>query len=800
MLLSKIPGVFDKTFLAAVASVYVLIAVRTADAQVVVQPQIIVEPQVVLPQSPGPQAPPTYRLPGDPIVQPSTPLVNQAGLQVGGLTVESIYKSKKFTPQKFDPKWEKTGAKFVQSKPSEQVDGGSDLIAIDPLTDEQTTLLSASQMVPEGKTKSLKVSGHQWANDRELALIYTNTRKVWRHHSRGDYWLLNRTNGSLRQVGKQHPESSLMFAKFSPNGEMIAYVSQGDVFVESIASGETKQLTQKSSPEIINGTSDWVYEEEFDLKDCIRWSPDSKRIAFWEFDTSEVAEFTMINNTAEFYPKLTKFKHTKPGKTNSAVRIGVVDVNGESTKWLQVEGDPRENYLARARWTGDNQLMLQHLNRQQNRNSVLLADATTGQTKELFADTDAAWLETNDTIIEFDDGKQFTWISEQDGWRHVYLVDSSTGAMKLVTPGDYDVIELLRVTDDSIYFIASPNEPTERYLFRVAITGGEAQRLTPAKYQGWNQYNVSADGSIAVHTVSSFGQPPFVQTIKLPSHETIRKITDNSKVRGELAKLPSVDTRFFQVNVEGQSLNTYVMKPLNFDPSKKYPVIVHVYGEPWGTTVTNNWGGGNYLFHRMLCEKGYAVCSIDNRGTKVPRGARFRKSIYRQIGILAAADQAAAITGIAKHIPWIDSQRIGIWGWSGGGSMTLNALFKYPEIYKTGISIAAVPDMRYYDSIYQERYMDTPQNNPDGYKNGSPINSAKNLKGNLLIIHGTGDDNCHYQTFELLVNELVKHDKPFTMMSYPNRSHSINEGANTSVHLRKLMTNYFLENLPAGGK
>ena len=202
----------------------------------------------------------------------------------------------------------------------------------------------------------------------------------------------------------------------------------------------------------------------------------------------------------------------------------------------------------------------------------------------------------------------------------------------------------------------------------------------------------------------------------------------------------------------------------------------------------------------MSCEKGYAVCSIDNRGTKVPRGARFRKSIYRQIGILAAADQAAAITGIAKHIPWIDSQRIGIWGWSGGGSMTLNALFKYPEIYKTGISIAAVPDMRYYDSIYQERYMDTPQNNPDGYKNGSPINSAKNLKGNLLIIHGTGDDNCHYQTFELLVNELVKHDKPFTMMSYPNRSHSINEGANTSVHLRKLMTNYFLENLPAGGK
>ena len=787
-------GEFLKTVPAFLMPFVALVAVdalaESVIAQVIVQPQIIVEPQ-----SNGIQTQsPSYRLPGDPLP------VAQPAAQTGGLTVESIYKSKKFTPGKFDPKWEKTGAKFVQSQPSKEVKGGSDLIAIDPLNDQKTTLLSAAQMTPPGSQKSLKVADHQWANDRELALIFTNTRKVWRHHSRGDYWLLNRTSGSLRQVGKQHPESSLMFAKFSPDGKKIAYVSQGDVFIESTATGATKQLTQKSSPEIINGTSDWVYEEEFDLNDCIRWSPDSRKIAYWEFDTSGVSEFTMINNTDSLYPKLKKFKHTKPGQTNSAVRIGVVDINGDSTKWIQVTGDPRENYLARARWTGDDQLMLQYLNRQQNRNSVLLADTNTGQTRELFSDTDSAWLETCDTIIELDEGKRFTWISEKDGWRHVYLVDAQTGAMQLVTPGDYDVIELLRVTKDSIYFIASPDKPTERYLYRVAINGGQAQRLTPAKYQGWNQYNVAADGSVAVHSVSSFGSPPFVQTIKLPSHESIRKITDNSKVRSALAELPRVESRFFQINVGGQSLDTYVMKPLNFDPSRKYPIIVHVYGEPWGTTVTNKWAGTNYLFHRMLCEKGYAVCSIDNRGTKVPRGAKFRKSVYRQLGILAAADQASAIKGIANHFPWVDAERIGIWGWSGGGSMTLNAMFKYPDLYSTGISIAAVPDMKYYDSIYQERYMDTPQNNPDGYQKGSPINSAKFLKGNLLMIHGTGDDNCHYQTFELLVNELVKHDKQFTMMSYPNRSHSINEGANTTVHLRKLMVNYFLDNLPAGAK
>ena len=787
-------GKFLKTFLAFLTPVVALFAAQAftaipttpLSAQVVVQPQIIVEPQ-----SNG--QPPIYQLPGDPaIAQPAS--------QAGGLTIESIYKSKKFTPSKFSPKWEESGAKFVQSKPSKEINGGSDLIAIDPQTGEQTTLLSAAQMIPPGKSKSLSVADHQWAKDRELALIFTNTRKVWRHNSRGDYWLLNRTTGSLRQVGKQHPPSSLMFAKFSPDGKKIAYVCQGDVFIESTKSGKTIQLTKKRSPDIINGTSDWVYEEEFDLKDCIRWSPDSLKIAYWEFDTSGVSEFTMINNTDSLYPKLTKFKHTKAGQTNSAVRIGVVDILSGETKWIKLSGDPRENYLARARWVGNDRLMLQYLNRQQNRNSVLLADAPTGQTKELFADTDSAWLETCDTIIDVDDGKRFTWISEKDGWRHVYLVDSKTGQMQLVTPGDYDVIELLRVTDDSIYFIASPEKPTDRYLYRVPINGGQPQRLTPAKYQGWNQYNVASDGSVAVHTVSSFGQPPFVQMIKLPSHESLRKITDNSKVRSALAQLPNVETNFFQSNVGGQTLDTYLMKPLNFDPSRKYPVIVHVYGEPWGTTVTNNWGGRRYLFHRMLCERGYAVCSIDNRGTKAPRGAKFRKSIYRQVGILAAADQAAAIQGVVNHFNWVDGERVGIWGWSGGGSMTLNAMFKYPDIYKAGIAIAAVPDMRYYDSIYQERYMDTPQNNPDGYREGSPINFAKNLKGNLLVIHGTGDDNCHYQTFELLIDELVKHDKPFTMMSYPNRSHSISEGDNTTVHLRKLMLNYFLDNLPAGAK
>ncbi len=721
---------------------------------------------------------------------------------ISRLTVESIFSDdgpKPFSARTFAPAWESEGSNYLRTKPSVGVPGHFDLVAVNPRTNVESPLITADQLIPAGQNQPLSIADHQWSLDRKLALIFTNTRKVWRHNSRGDYWLLNQDTKELRQVGADLPATSLMFAKFSPDGKQVGYVSEGDVYVEDVETGQAKKITTKRTAEIINGTSDWVYEEEFDLKDCFRWSPDSKKIAFWEFDTSEVPEFTLVNNTDSLYPKLKKFKHTKPGQKNSAVRMGVIDLDSANTTWLDVPGDPRENYLARARWTGENQLMLQTLNRDQNTNSVLLADATTGQTKQLFQDTDEAWVETCDDWVEVDDGKQFTWISEKDGWRHLYLVDAVTGQMKLITPGDFDVMEVVSVTGEHAYFLASPERPTDRYLYRVPLQGGEAERITPDALVGWNTYSISPDATLAVHTHSSFSTPSTTDLIAMPSHQTIRVIEDNGQVRQALSNLPAVNATFLRIGVgEGMVLDGWMMKPANFDPNRKYPLIVHVYGEPWGTTVTNRWGGDNYLWHRMLAEQGYAVCSIDNRGTKVPRGRDFRKSIYRQIGILAAQDQASALKALTQHFPWIDSQRVGIWGWSGGGSMSLNAIFKYPDLYQTAVSVAPVPDMRYYDSIYQERYMSTPEKNPEGYRNGSPIHFAKNLQGNLMIIHGTGDDNCHYQTIELLINELVKQDKQFSMMAYPNRSHSINEGDNTSVHLRKMMTNYFLKNLPAG--
>ena len=713
------------------------------------------------------------------------------------LSVKSIFTSGSFRTKSFSPAWETTGKTYLFNKPAKGT--GFDLMAVDPITNEETLLIAAKQLTPKGKDKPLPIASHQWSADRGLALVFTNTRKVWRHHSRGDYWLVDLGTGKLRQIGAQQPESSLMFAKISPDANSVAYVCDGDLYMEDIASGQTTRLTEKRTPEIINGTSDWVYEEEFGLKDCFRWCPDSKRIAYWEFDTSEVGEFVLVNNTDSLYPTLKKFKYTKPGQKNSAVRLGVLNLADKQTTWIKLEGDPRENYIARARWKNENELILQYLNRVQNKNSVMIANGSTGQAKLLFADTNDAWVETCDFDQEINDGKEMIWISEKDHWRHIYRIDLTTGQMKLITPDAFDAFKPLRITDEYVYFLGSKEQATQRYLYRCPLAGGPATQVTPVNFLGWNDYDISPDGSVAFHTHSKIDVPPTTTLIELPTHKLVRGIADNAKVAGNLAQLTPVETEFIKVpGDDGTQLDAWLMKPANFDPAKKYPLIVFVYGEPAGTTVTNKWGGSRYLWHRMMAEQGYAVCSVDNRGTKVPRGSDFRKSIYGKIGIIAPMDQAAAIKHLTTQTPWLDQGRVGIWGWSGGGSMTLNAMFKYPDIYHTGVSIAPVPNMRYYDSIYQERYQGIPKDNPTGYNDGSPIHYAKNLKGNLLIVHGTGDDNCHYQTVELLLNELIKQDKQFSMMAYPNRSHSINEGAGTTVHLYTMMKNFFMKNMPAG--
>jgi dipeptidyl-peptidase-4 len=723
------------------------------------------------------------------------------------LNLERIYNSREFVSQRFGPaRWLKDGSSYTTLEEAKDGRGGRDIVVYSAETGKRDVLVSASKLIPPppAEPKPLTIENYEWSDDGRKLMIFTNSRRVWRQNTRGDYWVLDLAAGALKKLGGTFEPSTLMFAKFSPDGLRAAYVVKNDIYSEDIGSGRIVRLTWDGSDTLINGTSDWVYEEEFGLRDGFRWSPDGANIAFWQFDTSQVQIFNLINNTDSLYPRLIPIPYPKPGETNSACRLGIVSAFGGPVKWIRVPGDERNAYIPRMDWAGHSaEIIFQRLNRLQNVNEVMLGDIKTGEARTIFTDRDDAWVEVVNDPRWIEKGARFTWTSERDGWRHVYFV-SRQGEARLVTPGDYDVLGIESIDENAgwLYFSGSLENPVQRYLYRIRLDGtGKPERLSPADKPGSHSYQMSPSSLWAIHTYSNFDTPPVVDLIKLPRHAVVRPLAENKDLAAKIKGLGRSPVEFFRVDIGGGvRLDGWMIKPPDFDPQKKYPLFFQVYGEPAGTTVNDRWGGNGYLWHLMLAQKGYLVASVDNRGTPQPRGRAWRKSIYRQIGILASEDQAAAAKAMLRKWPFIDADRIGIWGWSGGGSMTLNMMFRYPEIYKTGMSVASVPDQRLYDSIYQERYMGLPKDNPDGYKNGSPLTFADRLKGNLLIVHGTGDDNVHYQGFERLVNELVAAGRKFTMMAYPNRTHGISEGRGTTMHLYALLTSYLLDNLPPGPK
>lgn len=681
--------------------------------------------------------------------------------------------------------------------------GGYDIIAYPAKGGKRETLIPASMLVKPGTQDTLQVRSFSFNTDHSLVLIYTNTRRVWRYDTRGDYWVLNMKSGKLQQLGKTLPESSLMFAKFSPDSRKAAYVSQNNIYVEELSNGHITAVTTDGTDEIINGTFDWVYEEEFNCRDGFRWSPDSKYIAYWQSDSKGTGWFDIINNVDSLYPKINRFPYPKAGTTNSAVKVGYVSVAGGATIWIQIPGDPRNNYIMRMDFIPEsNELFIQQMNRQQNTNKVWIATIGNPQPENIFTDTDAAWLETNDNVTWLKNNTWFTWESERNGWRHLYRVSRDGKKTEPITKGNFDYIEQvgMDIKKGIVYFIASPDNFTQRYLYSANLFGnGEVKRLSPANESGQHRYNISPNGRWAVHSFSNAATPPAIDMVSLPNHKSVRMIEDNAQAKAEYQALGLKPKEFVKVRSGELELDAWMIKPANFDASKKYPVIIDVYGEPANATVQDVWSGGD-LWHQYLANQGYIVVSIENRGARAPRGREWRKCIYGEVGTFASEDQARGILDLARQYSYIDASRIGITGWSGGGSQTLNCMFRYPEVFHTGIAIAFVADQRLYDTVYQERYMNTPQNNPDGYRKGSPISYASGLKGNLLLIHGTGDDNVHYQNCERLVNELIRYGKIFSQLSYPMRTHSIHEGEGTTYHLRKSMTDYFLKNLPAGGR
>lgn len=756
----------------------------------------------------------------------------QAGGKLGDktdpakLTLQRIFASVDFTGESASSAhWMKKMGGYVTQDSSGKAKGAADLVHHDPETGKKEVLVEGSDLVPPGGSSPLSIESFEFAPNEALLLIFSNSKRVWRRNDRGDFWVFDLTSRKLRKLGGDTPASTLQFAKVSPDSKKVAYVKDKNVFVEDLLTGKITQLSERKTPDIINGTFDWVYEEELDLRNGIRWSPDSRLIAYWQLDTSGVKDFHMINNTDELYPKITTFKYPKVGEQNSAGKIGVAKIDGKSgTTWLDVPGDPRNHYLARMNWAelagkqAGQTLMVQQLNRLQNTNKVLLATFTDKvvtigtEPKQypimevdgpnvLLTETDKAWLDVHDDPEWFDHGQKFLWLSERIGWRQAYAVSRDGKQQKLITPAKHDVMDVLRLDDAGgwLYYYASPDNATQKYLFRAKLDGSKQEKLTPEEFKGTNSYNISPDAKWAVHTHSAFDTPPVTRLVKLPEHKEVRLLAANKKLIDTISKLKRKPHEFFRVDIgDGVELDGWCIKPPDFDASKKYPVLFYVYGEPAGQTVLDAWKGQTYLWHLMLAQQGYLVMSVDNRGTPAPRGRDFRKIVYKQVCTVAGNDQSAAVKAIAKQWPWVDAGRVGVWGWSGGGTMSLHAIFRFPDVYHTAMSVAPVTNERFYDTIYSERYMGMPSDNVKGYRDCSAITWAHQLKGNLLLVHGTGDDNVHYANTEALVNELIAHNKQFSMMAYPNRSHSISEGKNTRQHLFTLMTNYLHKNLPAG--
>lgn len=692
------------------------------------------------------------------------------------------------------------------------IDAG-EIFYTDLSSGKKTKVITKKQLTPKGVEKPINPRNFFFSADETKLLIYTNSKKVWRYDTRGDYWVLDLNTNLIKQLGKGKPTSSLMFAKFSPDSRKVAYVSEYNIYAEDLATGKIEALTTGGSRKRINGTFDWAYEEEFFCRDGFRWSPDSKQIAYWQMDAKITRDYLMVNNTDSIYPFPIPVEYPVAGTAPSPFKIGVVSLGNPKTKWMLIPTDSiLQSYVPRMEWAANSsQLIVQHLNRKQNETAILLCDVKTGKSTSIYQEEDEAWIDILALWDEkysyggwdwLDNGNEFIWASEKDGWRHLYRISRNGKSVIRITNGKYDVMQISCIDEKSgyLYFEASPENATQRYLYRTRLDGsGTAQRITPDNQPGTHNYEIAPGAVYARHQFSNYYTPNTTEWVKLPGHVG----TDGDKVNVAISQQDKTKSslEFFTITTaDSVTMDAWIVKPTNFDPKKKYPVLFYVYTEPWGQNVKDEYGVGyNYLYRGDLSADGYIYISIDNRGTPVPKGRAWRKSIYQKIGQVNIRDQAMAAKEIIKW-SFVDSNRIAVWGWSGGGTATQNLLFQYPDIYKTGIAVAGVANQFSYDNLYQERYMGLPQEDKSGFIKGSPITHAKNLKGNLLLIHGTGDDNVHYSNMEMLVNELIRNGKQFQMMSYPNRSHSISEGPGTFNHLSQLYTDYLKRNCPGGAK
>ena len=685
---------------------------------------------------------------------------------------------------------------------------------------EDKVILSSSQV------NNLEIESFSFSQSKNKILIFTQSVKVWRYNTRGDYWVYDFKKNEIQKLGRNMSGSSLMFAKFSPNERFVAYVSKEksesgirnsstsvNIYLESLDDRTIKKLTSSNgTKKLINGTFDWVYEEEFGCRDGFIFNEDGTRIAFWQIDANQVRDFYMINNTDSIYSYTIPVEYPKVGEDLTPARIGVINLTNEEITWMKIPGEQNKFYLPRMTWIpGRNDLMIQQLNRKQNHSKIYIANANDGSTELLMEEKDDAWVDLRSSWPYqvqagwkfINNGKEFLYTTEKDGWSHIYRFDITNKTEYLVTKGNYDVVKPLAYDEknENVYFIASPENPTERYLYKTSAKGdGKLIRVTPDVLEGSHNYQISTKAKYAFHSFSNYFTRPMQAIVSLPNHKFINE-NQNMIEKYDLEKKKDHPLEFFEITtVDDVTMEGWIVKPKNLDKNKKYPVLFYFYSEPAGQTGINRYGAGNNgLYDGNLGEDGYVYVTFDGRGTPSPKGRAWRKAIYRNIGRINVRDMAMGAKAVFEKYEFIDTSRVAVHGWSGGGTATLNCLFQYPEIFHTGIAVAAVANQLTYDNIYQERYMGDPKESYQDYVDGSPIKYAKNLEGNLLYIHGTGDDNVHYQNAEMLANELIKHKKIFYMLSYPNRSHGIREDG-AYPHVRLMFTDFLRKNCPPGGR
>lgn len=707
--------------------------------------------------------------------------------------LRQIFDRGEFNARIFRGVWlaDSSGYTVLERNPEE---GGLELVKYEAVTGKRTILMPLSKLIPSGENKPLLIENYALSPDGLLILIQTNGRKDEETNSTiVDYWLFELKTGLLRKIA-EGVDAGPISKSFSPDSQRILYYFRNNIHVYDVAQGQSYPLTSDGVVKTISN-------------DNAVWSPDGKHIAYIQSDFSSVMLRPVFDPVDPTYPKVRLVRYARVGTPIPRLRLGVVNAADGQTSWFPVGDEPAGFYLRELGWLNNSkEFYVEKLSRFRDYREFLVGNIRTGRISRVYQESDPAWVDasygTNAGLEWMDNDRAFVMVSEKDGWRRAYIISRNDSKERPLTPKGVDIISRIGLDEKKglFYYLASPDDATRRYLYRVRLDGRtKPERLTPVDQPGVHGYELSPDRRYAFHVYSTFDTPPLIKLVQLPEHRVVRILEDNKELRSKIAAIVEQPVEFLKIDIgNGIVLDAWMIKPNNFDPAKKYPVFVWVYGEPHLQTVLDEWQGARGLFHRVMADTGYLVISIDNRGTPAPKGAAWRRAIFGSLGPLSTKEQAAALRELGRRRSYVDLSRVGIWGWSGGGSNTLNALFREPEVYQVGIAVVPKPLPHLYNAWFQEIYMRTPEVNPEGYKQSAPLNFAEGLKGKLLIIHGTGETNTHLQIVEALVDRLIELGKQFDYMAYPNRDHGLREGSGTVVHVYTLIARYLITHLPPG--